>query len=180
MRTSDNAVYSMDPTTLICYARAFYFNKDILMLFLHNSYVTSEFSDCGNLVGAVCMGNLRWANTEPTMHFRKTNTDPPVHFRKTNTDPSMHFRKANTEFLLPIPNSQFYFSLSQHNYQFVIPWWVQHNFSSNRILRPLYSLCFVHSFLFWSKVASLKFQANWTCRKDWKIRMFARGGHPSK
>ena len=47
------------------------------------------------------MGNLRWANTEPSMHFRKTNTDLSMHFRKANTDPSMHFRKVNTEFLLP-------------------------------------------------------------------------------
>ena len=72
------------------------------MLFLPNSYGTSEFPDCGNLVGADCIGNLRWANTEPSMHFRKTNTDPSVHFRKANTDPSMHFRKANMEFLLPV------------------------------------------------------------------------------
>ena len=54
------------------------------------------------------MGNLRWANAEPSMHFRKTNTDPSVHFRKSNTDPSVHFRKVNTEFLLlvllPTPN----------------------------------------------------------------------------
>ena len=34
------------------------------MLFFHNSYGTLEFPDCGNLVGADCMGNLRWANTE--------------------------------------------------------------------------------------------------------------------
>ena len=87
---------------------SFYFKWDILVLFLHNSYGTSEFPDCGNLVGADCMGNLRWANTEPSMHFRKTNTDPSVHLRKANTDPSMQFRKANTEFLLqvllPTPN----------------------------------------------------------------------------
>ena len=44
----------------------------------------------------------RWANTEPSMHFRKTNTDPSMHFRKTNTDLSMHFRKATTEFLLQV------------------------------------------------------------------------------
>ena len=72
------------------------------MIFLHNSYVTPEFPNCGNLVGADCMGKLRWANTEPSMHFKKTNTDPYVHFRKANTDPSMHLRKANTEFLLPV------------------------------------------------------------------------------
>ena len=72
------------------------------MLFLHNRHGTLEFQDCGNLVGADCMGNLRWANTEPSMHFRKTNTDPSVHFRKANTDPSVHFRKARTEFLLPV------------------------------------------------------------------------------
>ena len=56
----------------------------------------------GNLVGADCIGNLRWANPEPSMHFRKTNMDPSVHFRKANTDPSMQFRKANTELLLPV------------------------------------------------------------------------------
>ena len=54
------------------------------------------------------MGNLRWANTELPMHFRKTNTNPFVHFRKANTDPSMQFRKANMELLLlvlvPTPN----------------------------------------------------------------------------
>ena len=72
------------------------------MLFFHNSNGTSEFPDCGNLVGADCIGNLRWANTEPSMHFRKTNTDPSMHFRKANTDLSMHFRKANTEFLLTV------------------------------------------------------------------------------
>ena len=70
--------------------------------FLACSYDTLESHDCGNLVGADWMGNLRWANTEPSMHFRETNTDPSVHFRKTNTDPSMHFRKANKEFLLPV------------------------------------------------------------------------------
>ena len=74
----------------------------MFVLFLHNRYGTSEFPDCGNLVGAYCIGNLRWANTEPSMHFRKTNTDPPVHLRKANTDPSVHFRKANREFLLPV------------------------------------------------------------------------------
>ena len=47
-------------------------------------------------------GKTEVANTEKSMHFRKTNTDPFVHFRKANTDPSMHFRKANTEFLLPV------------------------------------------------------------------------------
>ena len=72
------------------------------MLFFHNSFGTSEFPDCGNLVGVDCMGNLRWAITEPSMHFRKTNTDPSMHFRKANMDPSMHFRKANREFLLPV------------------------------------------------------------------------------
>ena len=61
------------------------------MLFLHNSYGTSEFPDCRNIVGADCMGNPRWANTEPSKHFRKTNTDL-----------SVHFWKAYTEFLLPV------------------------------------------------------------------------------
>ena len=72
------------------------------MLFLHNSYGTPEFPDCGNHVGADWMENLRWANTEQSMHFGETNTDLSVHFKKANTDPSMHFRKTNTEFLLPV------------------------------------------------------------------------------
>ena len=70
------------------------------MLFLHNSYGTLEFPDCGNLVGADGMGNLRWANTKPSMHSRKTNKDPSMHLRKANTDPSVNFRKGNIEFLL--------------------------------------------------------------------------------
>ena len=72
------------------------------MLFLHNNYGTLEFPDCANIVGADCMGNMRWANTETSMHFRKTNTDRSVHVRKANTDPSVHFKKANTGFLLPV------------------------------------------------------------------------------
>ena len=86
----------------------------MLLLFLHNSYGTLEFPDCGNLVGADCIGNLSWANTEPSMHFRKSNTDPSVHFRKPTTNP--HFKKANTEFwlpvLLPTPNFTSMFTLS--------------------------------------------------------------------
>ena len=127
------------------------------------------------LVGADCMGNLRWADMEPSMHFRKTNTDPSVHFRKANTDPSMHFRKANTEFLLPVflptPNFTSKFTPSYIS-----------NITINllSIVIPLYFLCFVHNFLFCSKVASLQFQANGTCSKQPTHRMFAPGGHPSK
>ena len=78
------------------------------MLFLHNSNSTLEFPNCRNLVGADCLENLRWANTEPSMHFRKINTDPSKHFGKANMNPPMHFKKANSEFfllvLLPTPN----------------------------------------------------------------------------
>ena len=79
------------------------------MLFLHNSFGTSKFPDCGNIVGADCMGNLMLANTVQSMHVRTTNTDPSMHFRKANMDPSMQFRKANTELLLPVllPTSNF-------------------------------------------------------------------------
>ena len=42
-------------------------------------------------------GNLRRANTEPSVDFRRANTEPPVDFRKANTEPSVHFRRANTE-----------------------------------------------------------------------------------
>ena len=65
---------------------------------MYNSYGTLEFPDCGNLMAADWMENLRWANTEPFRHFRETNTEQSLHFRKTNTDLSMHFRKANKEF----------------------------------------------------------------------------------
>ena len=150
----------------------FYFKYDILVLFLHNSYGSSEFPDCGNLVGADCMGNMRWANTEPSMHFRKTNTDPSVHFRKANTDCLLLV-------LLPTPNFTSKFNF-QHYYQFVTSWWMQYNPSSNSKLSQLYFLCLVHSFLFCSKVPILQFQANGTCRKRPTHRMFAPGGHPSE
>ena len=42
-------------------------------------------------------GNLRRANTEPSVDFRRANTEPSVDFRKANTKPSVHFRRANTE-----------------------------------------------------------------------------------
>ena len=42
-------------------------------------------------------GNLRSANTEPSVDFMRANTEPSVDFRKANTEPSVHFRRANTE-----------------------------------------------------------------------------------
>ena len=42
-------------------------------------------------------GNLRRANTKPSVDFRRANTKPSVDFRKANTEPSVHFRRANTE-----------------------------------------------------------------------------------
>ena len=42
-------------------------------------------------------GNLRRANTEPSVDFRRANTEPSVDFRKANTEPSVDFRRANTE-----------------------------------------------------------------------------------
>ena len=42
-------------------------------------------------------GNLRRANTEPSVDFRTTNTELSVDFRKANTEPSVHFRRANRE-----------------------------------------------------------------------------------
>ena len=35
-------------------------------------------------------GNLRRANTEPSVDFWRANTEPSVNFRKTNTEPSVH------------------------------------------------------------------------------------------
>ena len=81
--------------------QSFYFKKDILVLFLHNSYGILELPDCGNPEGTNWMELLRWANTEQSVNFRATNTDLSVHFRKANMDSSMHFRKANTKFLVP-------------------------------------------------------------------------------
>ena len=42
-------------------------------------------------------GNLRRANTEPSVDFRRANTEPAVDFKKANTEPSVRFRRANTE-----------------------------------------------------------------------------------
>ena len=42
-------------------------------------------------------GNLRRANTEPSVDFRRANMEPSVDFRQANTEPSVHFRRANTE-----------------------------------------------------------------------------------
>ena len=42
-------------------------------------------------------GNLRRANTEPSVDFRRANTELSVDFRKDDTEPSVHFRRANTE-----------------------------------------------------------------------------------
>ena len=42
-------------------------------------------------------GNLRKANTEPSVNFRRANRELSVDFRKANTEPSVHFRRANTK-----------------------------------------------------------------------------------
>ena len=42
-------------------------------------------------------GNLRRANTEPSMGFRRANMEPSMDFRTANTELSMRFRRANTE-----------------------------------------------------------------------------------
>ena len=35
-------------------------------------------------------GNLRRANTEPSVDFRRANTEPSMDFRKANTEPSVN------------------------------------------------------------------------------------------
>ena len=134
------------------------------MLFLHNSYGTSELPNCGNLVGADCMGNLRWR-----IRNRPCTLGRPIRIR-----PCILGR--------PIQNfcSQFYFQLySQFHFQVYSCFTPSFNsnittnllhhivscLSSNSKLSPLYSLCFINNFLFCSKVASLQFPANGTCRK---------------
>ena len=42
-------------------------------------------------------GNLRRANTEPSVDFRRANTELNVDFRKANTELSVRLRRANTE-----------------------------------------------------------------------------------
>ena len=118
------------------------------------------------------MKHLRWANTEPPMQFMETNTDPSMNFRKATTNPSRNFKKANTELFFPSFftckftsvfttsfNSNITTNLLHHHEYIVIC------LSSNSKVRLLYFLCFVHSFLLCTKVASLQFQANGTCRK---------------
>ena len=42
-------------------------------------------------------GNLKRANTEPSVNFRRANTEPSVDFTKANMEPSVNFRRGNTE-----------------------------------------------------------------------------------
>ena len=42
-------------------------------------------------------GNLKRANTEPSVDFRRAITEKSVNFRKANTEPSVHLRRSNTE-----------------------------------------------------------------------------------
>ena len=42
-------------------------------------------------------GNMRRANTEPSVDFRRANTERSVDFSKGNTEPSVHFSRANLE-----------------------------------------------------------------------------------
>ena len=43
------------------------------------------------------VGNLRRADTEPSVDFRRANAEPSLDFRKANTELSVQFRRANTE-----------------------------------------------------------------------------------
>ena len=75
---------------------SFYFKWDVLLLsyiiaMVHQNSLTVEFWQ------EKIEGNLRRANTEPSVDFRRANTEPSVYFRKANTEPSVHFRRANTE-----------------------------------------------------------------------------------
>ena len=42
-------------------------------------------------------GNLRRANTEPSLDFRRANIELSQDFSKANMEPSVHFRRANTK-----------------------------------------------------------------------------------
>ena len=151
-----------------------------MLLFLHNNYGTSEFPDCGNLLGADWMENLRWANTEPSIHFRETNTEPSMHFRKANTDPSMHFRKANTEFWSKF-TSQLY-SNSTSNFISVFTPNFNPKLTSNLLHNDKGNVICVLYIVFFSAAKYLAHSSQPTkpAGKDQHFRMFAPGGHPSK
>ena len=67
-----------------------------MLLFIHNSN-GQQHSLSVELWWEKIEGNLRWANTEPSMHFKRAKPEPSMDFRKANTEPSLHFRKTNTE-----------------------------------------------------------------------------------
>ena len=67
------------------------FSCIILIAIVHQNSPTVEFWQ------EKIEGNLRRANTEPSVDFRRANKDPSVDFRKAKTEPSVHFRRANTE-----------------------------------------------------------------------------------
>ena len=73
-----------------------YFKYVVLLLFFHNSN-GQQNSPSVELWWKKIEGNPRWANKEPSMHFRRAITKPSMHFRKANTDLSMHIRRANKE-----------------------------------------------------------------------------------
>ena len=58
-----------------------------MLLFSHNSTGQQNFPSV-EFRREKIEGNLRRANTEPSMHFRRANTEPPMDFRKANTEPS--------------------------------------------------------------------------------------------
>ena len=58
---------------------------------VHQNSPTVEF------LQAKIEGNLRRANTEPSVDFRRANMEPSVNFRRDNTEPSVNFRRDNTE-----------------------------------------------------------------------------------
>jgi hypothetical protein len=72
---------------------AFYFKKEVVLLFLHNSHGTPKFINCGRLrvawIGPI--QNRLWILGGPTRNHlwilgRPANTEPSVHFRKPNTE----------------------------------------------------------------------------------------------
>ena len=49
--------------------------------------------NCGNLVGADLVKNMRWDYTKIYVPFMLVHTEPSVQFRKDHTEPSCIFRK---------------------------------------------------------------------------------------
>ena len=71
-------------------------SNSFLSFFCHNSN-GQQISQSVEFCWSIIEENMRWVNTELSLHFRMANTEPSMDFRRANTEPPVHFRRANTE-----------------------------------------------------------------------------------